>query len=78
MILRCTIDQLLLSAERHPFAPVIVAYDGEEAFPMERVEAAYYELVEASPDDTLWLERAGYRLLRRAEDFRFVRRLKRA
>ena len=78
MILRCTIDQLLLYAERHPFAPAIVAYDGDEPFAMERVEAAYYELVEASPDDVLWLEQSGYRLLRRAADFRYVRRLKRA
>jgi hypothetical protein len=71
MILRCTIDQLLLDAKRRPFAPMIVVYDGDEAFEMERVEAIYYELVEASPDDVLWLERMRYRLLRRAADFRY-------
>jgi hypothetical protein len=70
MILRCTIDRLLLHARRHPTAPVIVAYDGDESFELERVEAAYYELVEATPDEALWLEQVGYRLLRRAVDFR--------
>ena len=55
MIVRCTIDQLLLYAERHPRAPLLVAYDGDEPFAMERVEAAFYELVEASPGDVLWL-----------------------
>jgi hypothetical protein len=78
MILRCTIDQLLLYAERHPRTPAILAYDGDEPFTLERVEAAYYELVEASPEDVVWLEQCGYRLLRRATDFRYRRWLKRA
>ena len=78
MIVRCTIDQLLLHAARHPQAPVLVAFDGDEPFAMERVEAAYYELVEASADDVLWLERNGYRLLQRAADFRYRRWARRA
>ena len=35
-------------------------------------EALYYELVEASPNEMVGLERARYRLLRRAGDFRFA------
>jgi hypothetical protein len=36
---------------------------------MEAIEALYYELVSATPAEVLGLERARYRLLRRAEDF---------
>ena len=77
MILRCTIDHLMLIARRHPVEPVIVAYDGDESFEMERVEAAYYELVEATLDESLWLQQVGYRLLRRAADFRAPSRKRR-
>jgi hypothetical protein len=63
----------LLPAALPPGRQELTAYDGDEAFAMEAVEAAYYELVSATPDELLRLERAHYRLLRRAEDFRTVR-----
>jgi hypothetical protein len=75
MILRCTIDRLLLRAIRHPITSKIVAFDSGESFEMERVEAMHYELVAASADDILWLEKVGYRLLRRAADFRYERKV---
>jgi hypothetical protein len=46
-----------------------LAFDGEEAFVLEAVEALYYELVSATRDELLGLECARYRLLRRAADF---------
>ncbi|HEX5271912.1 MAG TPA: hypothetical protein VFW33_15545 [Gemmataceae bacterium] len=71
MILRCVLDGLLLPAEFRPAAgaPPLVAYDGDEGFRVEAVEAMFYELVSASGDELLQLQRAGYRLLRVAEDF---------
>jgi hypothetical protein len=47
-----------------------VAWDGDEAFAMEALEAQYYEVVSATEEEIAGLEEAGYRLLRRAEDFR--------
>lgn len=69
MKLRCTLDRLLLDAFLHPGLRRLVAVDGEEAFVMEAVEALYYELVSATHEELLGLERAGYRLLRIADDF---------
>jgi len=69
MILRCKIDGLLLVAHRHPSHPALIAYDGEESFEMERVEAHFYEVAAATRDELLWLELAGYRLLKPADDF---------
>jgi hypothetical protein len=46
-----------------------VAYDGEEGFALEALEAAFYELVSATRTEIVGLERARYRLLRRADDF---------
>jgi hypothetical protein len=43
--------------------------DGGEAFRMEALEALFYEIVSATSDELLALERAHYRLLRKAEDF---------
>jgi hypothetical protein len=71
--LRCILDGLLLPATLPPEHRELTAYDGDEGFAMEAVEAIYYELVSATPDELLRLERAHYRLLRRAEDFRTVR-----
>jgi len=68
--LRCLLDGLLLPAALCPVCPPLVAWDGDEAFGVEAVEALYYELVSATPDELLGLERARYRLLRRAGDFR--------
>ena len=73
MLLRCKLDGLLLPAHRHADNRTLVAYDGDEGFAMERVEAMYYELVAASPQDLDWLEHSGYRVLRLAPDFRFIR-----
>jgi hypothetical protein len=69
LLLRCTIDGLLLDAHICPHTGSLIAIDGEEAFAMEAVEAVYYELVSASRDEMLGLERARYRLLRQAVDF---------
>ncbi len=69
MVLRCTIDGLLLHAELRPAFPPVVAYDGDEAFVLEIVEALYYELVAATEEERLALQRY-YRLLRLAPDFR--------
>lgn len=69
MILRCTLDGLLLDAVLCPHTAALVAFDGDESFAMEAVEALYYEVVEASPEELLRLEQARYRLLRRAKDF---------
>ena len=70
MILRCTMDGLLLPAEVRSDARGVVAYDGGEAFRLEAVEALFYEIVSATCEEVLRLQRAGYRLLRPAADFR--------
>lgn len=74
MTLRCLLDGLLLPATLAParLPPALVAYDGEEAFALEALEALFYEVVDATADELLGLEEARYRLLRRAEDFRRV------
>ena len=69
MILRCILDGLLLPAELRPDAAQLVAYDGDEAFRLEALEAIFYELVSATRDEIVWLQRGGYRLLRFASDF---------
>ncbi len=69
MTLRCLLDGLLLPANLRREEPPLVAYDGEEGFALEALEALYYELVSATPTEVLGLERARYRLLRRADDF---------
>jgi hypothetical protein len=58
-----------LHAEILPADGLLVAFDGDEGFVMERVEALYYELVLATREEVRQLERARYRLLRRAGDF---------
>lgn len=72
MLLRCKLDRLLLDAHPHPAERVLMVIDGAESFALERVEALYYELVAATPQDVLWLEQVGYRCLRRASDFSFI------
>jgi hypothetical protein len=71
--LRCLLDGLLLPAALPPGEKGLTAYDGDEGFTMEAVEAMYYEIVSATPWELLRLEQAHYRLLRRADDFRTVR-----
>jgi hypothetical protein len=70
VILRCVLDGLLLPAEFTPDHPPLVAYDGDEGFGLEAVEAVFYEVVSATRDEIVQLQRAGYRLLRFADDFR--------
>jgi hypothetical protein len=67
--LRCTLDGLLLPAVLDEDASILVAYDGDEPFEMERGEAVFYELVAASREEMRRLQAARYRLLRVAEDF---------
>jgi hypothetical protein len=69
-MIRCVLDGLLLHAIMRPDPPALLAFDGDESFVMDAVEALYYELVSATRDELLSLERACYRLLRRAADFR--------
>jgi hypothetical protein len=68
--IRCLLDGLLLPATLEQSVPALVALDGDEAFGVEAVEARYYELVCATPEEVLGLEVASYRFLRRAADFR--------
>ena len=70
MILRCVVDGLLLPAEVRLESCTLLAYDGVEAFRMEAVEALFYELVSATWDEIVRLQRCGFRLLRFADDFR--------
>ncbi len=72
MKIRCTLDGLLLPAHLCPDRGGLVAFDGDEPFLMEALEARYYELVAATPEEIVGLEQARYRLLRRADDFRLV------
>jgi hypothetical protein len=68
--LRCLLDGLLLPAQLRPGWPALVAWDGDELFAVEAVEAQFYELVAGTPEELLGLQRARYRLLRLAADFR--------
>jgi len=71
MILRCVLDGLLLPARMEPTSSRLWAYDGSEGFAVEALEAMYYEIVTASAGELMAVERASYRLLRRATDFRW-------
>ena len=72
MTLRCVLDGLLLPAEFSHNPLGLIVYDGLEAFEMEAVEALYYELVEATPDELLGLQGPRFRMLRRARDFELL------
>lgn len=68
MTLRCVLDGLLLPAcFVHDAA--LIAFDGDEGFRMEALEARFYEVVAATRDEWMHVERAHFRLLRRAADF---------
>ena len=69
MTLRCKLDGLLLPAELRCADPPLVAYDGDESFGVEAVEASFYEVLSATCEELLGLEQAHYRLLRRAGEF---------
>lgn len=72
MTIRCLLDGLLLYAMLRAEPPRVVVFDGDESFILEAVEALYYELVAATREEVLGLERASLRLLRRAADFQSV------
>ena len=75
MTIRCILDGLMLPAVvRSAEVPPLVAFEGHEAFPVEAVEALYYEMVSATRDEVLALETVHYRLLRPAEDFQLLGR----
>jgi hypothetical protein len=65
------LDGLLLPAELRTGVPPVVVYDGDESFPLEAVEALYYELVEAT-DEEYRLVGRYYRLLKVAADYRRI------
>jgi hypothetical protein len=67
------LDGLLLDATVGRGGAPVTAYDGDEAFGLEAVEAAFYEVVSADRDELIGLEKAHYRLLRRAQDFFLMR-----
>ena len=69
--LRCLLDGLLLPAELGQGQPALIAWDGDESFALEALEAQFYEVVTATVEEWVGLERARYRLLRRADDFRW-------
>lgn len=70
--LRCTLDGLLLPAMLDEDRSILIAYDGDEPFEMDRCEAVFYELVAASREEIRRLQAARYRLLSMAEDFAVV------
>lgn len=72
MTIRCLIDGLLLPAFLGRGRGPVTAYDGDEAFHLEAVEALFYEIVAADTDELLGLEQVHYRLLRPAADFLLV------
>jgi hypothetical protein len=73
--IRCVLDGLLLPAiVRAAQVPPLLAFEGHESFPVEALEAMYYEMVAATREEMLTLERAHYRLLRPAKDFQLLPR----
>jgi hypothetical protein len=71
VILQCTLDGLLLDAFLDQDTWTVTAFDGDECFTLEAVEALYYQLWTATEDE--WFALQGrYRLLRPAADFRFA------
>lgn len=71
-MIRCVLDGLLLGAVVGTEPPALLAFDGDESFALEKIEALYYEIVAATREELIALERACFRLLRRAADFRHV------
>ena len=69
MKLRCTLDGLLLDARIHHNTATLEVFDSGESFVMEALEAIYYEIVTATCDELLGVQRGYYRLLRCAADF---------
>lgn len=67
MLLRCTLDGLVLKG--HLEGENLAAFDGDERFILDAVEAIYYRLQTATLAELLALP-PRYRLLQRADDFR--------
>jgi hypothetical protein len=65
---------MLPAVVRPARVPPLVAFEGPESFPVEAIEALYYEVVSATREEVLALETAHYRLLRPAEDFQLLGR----
>ncbi len=68
MKLRCRMDGLIVPARVE--ASRLLAWDGEESFEMGKMEASFYEIVEANQSEWQELARKGYRILRWASDFK--------
>jgi hypothetical protein len=68
VILRCTLDGLLLPAQVDPHSGLVTALDATESFTLDAIEAIYYQLTSATEAEWLAVE-AHYRLLRKADDF---------
>ncbi len=73
LLLRCVLDGLLLGATMQAEPPMLLVFDGDESFALEALEALYYEIVTATREELLGLERACFRLLRRSADFRQIK-----
>lgn len=63
------LDGLLLPAEVQAGEQGVRAYDGDEGFDLEALEGIFYEVVTATREEWLALERMHYRVMRRASDF---------
>ena len=70
VLLRCTLDGLLLPTRIDYASEQLIAYDGDEGFALQPIEAIYYEVVAATRHERDWLTLHPLRLLRFAEDFR--------
>ena len=74
MIIRCVLDGLLLPASFEGRLSELRAWDDDESFAIDAIEAHFYEVVEASSLELFQLERSRYRLLRPSWDFEAVAR----
>jgi hypothetical protein len=69
VLLRCTLDGLLLPTRIDYASEQLIAYDGDECFALQPIEAMYYEVVVATRHERDWLMLHPLRLLRFADDF---------
>lgn len=68
MKLRCRMDGLIVLARVERSR--VLAWDGDESFEMGKMEASFYEIIEANQLEWQELARKGYRILRWASDFK--------
>lgn len=64
MLLHCRLDGLLLPAWINAARRTIVASDSGEQFDLDRVEAAYYQVIAATSRELRYIHEFSYRLLR--------------